>query len=103
MTIAAQIKILEKKIMQNKAQYDLDKKAPKIFPLPSNNFVKFEYLTGEDLGDKPNTVEQARFDYYPLSKFLNKGLKEEEKEEGPLKILKNIEQKNRKQLKYIEG
>ena len=42
MTIAAQIKILEKKIMQNKAQYDLDKKAPKIFPLPSNNFDKFE-------------------------------------------------------------
>ena len=37
-----------------------------------------------------------------MSKFLNKGLKEEEKEEGTLKILKNIEDKNKKQLKAIE-
>ena len=34
-----------------------------------------------------------------MSKFLNKDLKVEEKEEGPLNILKNIEDKNKKQLK----
>ena len=33
MTITDQIKILNKKIMQNEAQYDLDKKAAKIFAL----------------------------------------------------------------------
>ena len=55
-------------------------------------------MTDEDLGLEPSTVEQARFDYSQLSKFLNKGLKEEEKEEGLKKILKNIEGKNKKQL-----
>ena len=53
-------------------------------------------MTGEDLGYQSNVVEEARFDYSALSKFLNKGLKEEEKKEGPLKILKNIEHKNKK-------
>ena len=102
MTVTDQIKILDRKIMQNEAQYDLDRKAAKISALSSNNLDKYEYLTGEDLGLKPSTVEQARFDYSPLSKFLNKGLKEEEKEEGALKILKNVEDKNKKQLKEIE-
>ena len=83
-------------------QYDLYRKPAKIPALSSNNFDKYEYLTGEDLGLKPSTVEQARFEYSPLSKFLNKGLKEEEKGEGSLKILKNIEGKNKKQLKAIE-
>ena len=101
MTVADQIKVLDRKSMQNEAQYDLDRKEAKISALSSNNF-KYEYLTGQDLGLKPSTVEQARFDYSTLSKFLNKGLKEEEKEEGPLKILKDIEDKNKKQLKAIE-
>ena len=70
--------------------------------MSSNNFNKYKYLTGEDLGLKPSTLEQARFGYSPLSKFLNKGLKEAEKEEGPLKILKNFEHKSKKQLKAIE-
>ena len=48
-------------------------------------------MTGEDLGLKPSTVKQAKFDYSLLSRFLNKVLKEEEKIEGPSKILKNIE------------
>ena len=102
MAVADQINILDKKIMQNEAQYDLDRKAAKISALSSNNFDKYEYLTDEDLGLKPSTVEQAKFECSPLSKFLNKGLKEEEKEEGPLKILKNIEDKNKKQSKAIK-
>ena len=88
--------------MQNEAQYDLDRKGAKVSTLSSDNFNKYEYLTGEDLGLKPSTVEQARFDYSPLSKFLKNGLKEEEIEEGPLKILKSIEGKNEQQLKAIE-
>ena len=38
--------------------------------MSSNNLDKYEYLTGEDLDLKQNTVEQARFEYSPLSKFL---------------------------------
>ena len=61
--------------MQNEAQYDLDREAARISALSSNNLHKYEYLTGEDLGLKPSTVEQERFEYSPLSKILNKGLK----------------------------
>ena len=61
--------------MQNEAQYDLDRKAAKISALSSNNFDKYEYLSGEDLGFKPSTVEQARSEYCPMSEFSNKGLK----------------------------
>ena len=57
---------------------------------------KYEYLTGEDLGSKPNTIEQTRFEYSPLGKIFNKGLSEDDKEEGLFKRLKDIEnaQKN---------
>ena len=101
MTVTDQIKILDKKIKQNEAQYDLDRKAAKISALSSNNLDKYEYLTGEDLGLKPSTVEQAKFEYSPLGKFFNKGLKEEDKKERLLKRLKNIEDKNKEQLKVI--
>ena len=101
MTVTDQIKILDRKIMQNEAQYDLDRKAAKIFALSSNNLDKYEYLTGEDLGLQPSTVEQAKFEYSPLGRLLKNGLKEEKKE-GLLKRLKNIEGKNGEQIKAIE-
>ena len=96
MTINDQINILNKKILKNEAQYDLDRKATKVSALSSNNLDKYEYLTGEDLGLKPNTIEQARFEYSPLGKIFNKGLSEDDKKEGLFKRLKNIEntQKN---------
>ena len=59
-------------------------------------------MTGEDLGLKPSTVEQARFEYSPLGKIFNKGLKEEDKKEGLLKRLKKIEDKNEEQLKAVK-
>ena len=55
--------------MQREAQYDLDGKAAKISALSSNNLDKYQYLTGEDLGLKPNAIEQARFEYSPWVKF----------------------------------
>ena len=61
MTITDQINVLNKKILKNEAQYDLDRKAAKVSALSSNNLDKYEYLTGEYLGLKPNTIEQARF------------------------------------------
>ena len=102
MTVTDQIKILRRKIKQNKPQYNLDRKAPKISELSFRILDKYEYLTGEDLNYKPRTVEQAQFDYSPLSKFFNKRLKEEDKKEEPLKRLKNIEEKSEEQLKTIK-
>ena len=85
--------------MPNEAQYDLDRKAAKISELSSNNLDKYEYLTGEDLGLKESTAEQARVEYSPLAKISNKGLSEDNKKEGLLKRLKSIEDKHEKQLK----
>ena len=79
MTVTDQIKDLDRKIKQNEAQYDLDKKVAKIYALPSGNLDKYEYLTGEDLNYKPSAVEQAKFDYFPLNKFFNNRLKVEGK------------------------
>ena len=50
------------------------------------------------MGYKRSEFEQAKFDYSPLGKFFNKGLKEEDKKEGLLKRLKNIEDKSEEQL-----
>ena len=61
--------------------------AAKISALSSNNLYKYEYLTGEDLGLKPSTVEQAKFEYSPLGKIFNKGLSEDDKKGGILKRL----------------
>ena len=60
--------------MENEAQYDLDRKSAKISALFSNDLDKYEYLTGEDLDLKPSTIEQAKFEYFLLSKIFNKGL-----------------------------
>ena len=89
MTVTDQIKILNRKIMQNEAQYDLDRKAVKISALSSNNLDKYEYLTGEDLSLKPNTVEQTKFEYSLLVKIFIKRLSEDDKK-------KRIVQKVRK-------
>ena len=63
-------------------------------------------MTDVDLGLKPSNVEQTRFDYSPLGKFLNKGLKKGRRrrpfEEEILKRLKNIKDKNEEQLKEIK-
>ena len=50
MTLTEQVKIIDDKIKANKAQYDLDREATKIFALSSGELEKYEYLTGEDLG-----------------------------------------------------
>ena len=77
--------IFNKKIMQNEAQCDLDRKAAKISAFFSNNLDKYECSTGEDLGLKPNTIEQAKFEYSPLGKNFNKGLSEDDKKKDCLK------------------
>ena len=98
MTITDQIEILNRKIMQNEAQNDLDRKAAKISALSSNNLDKYEYLTGEDLGLKPSTIEQTKFEYSPLGKIFNKELSEGDKKEGIFKRLENIKDTNLIQL-----
>ena len=110
MKVTDQIKILNRKIKQNESQYDLDREAAKISALSSNNLDKYELLTGEDLGLKPSTTEQTKFEYSPLGKIFNKGLSEDDKKEELLKRLKNIEDENKvknkaenKNIKEVTG
>ena len=102
MTITDQIKILNKTIMQSEVQYDLDRKVATIYAFSSNNLDKYEYSTGEDLGLKPSTVEQAKFEYSPLGKIFNKGLDKNDQKEQLFKRLKNIKDKNEEQLQAIK-
>ena len=83
---------------QPKVQYDVDRKAAKISALSFHKLDKYEYLTGEYLGLKPSTVEQAKFEYSTWGKIFNKGLKEEDKKEGLLKRLENIKDNNERLL-----
>ena len=67
--------------------------------LSSCKLDKYEYLTGEDLGYRPDPVQKAKFG--PLGQVFNKGLDSNEKQEELLKRLKNIEGKNEQQLDLI--
>ena len=98
MTLTNKINILDDKIKANEAQYNLEREAANIFALSSKELNKYEYLTGEDLRYKPGVVEQAEFEYSPLGKVFNKGLKGSDKKEGLLKKLKNVEDINKKEL-----
>ena len=95
MTLTEQVKILDDKIKANKAQYDLDREAAKTSALSSGKLEKYEYLTGEDLGFKPDVNQKAKFEYSPLGKIFNKGLDKSDKKEGLLERLKNVERKNK--------
>ena len=103
LTVEDKLKILDNKIRKSKADYDLYRKNTKISALPSGKLDKYEYLTGEDLGYRPDPVQKAKFEYSPLGQVLNKGLTTGERSEPLLKRLKNIEDKTDNQLRAIEG
>ena len=89
--------------MQNEAQYDLERKAAEISALTSNNLDKYEYLTGEDLGLMPSSIEQTKFEYSPLGKHFNMGLdKKEDKKKGLFKRLKNIEKTQKSNKTWVQ-
>ena len=70
------MKAINKKMEQNKAQYDLDRKTTKISALSSENVSKYELLTGKDVLLEKELLEKAtaikRFEYAPLGKELKK-------------------------------
>ena len=78
---------------------DLDRKAANISALFSNNLDKYEYLTGEDLGLKPSTVEQTKFEYSPLGKLFKKGLDNDDHQERLFKRPKKIENAQKKLIR----
>ena len=62
-----------------------------------------KYLTGEDLGYKPDVLMQAKFEYFPLGKVFTAGLDKSDKTEGLLKTFKNVENKSGNQLTVLNN
>ena len=79
MTVRDQIKILDNKIRQNQADYELYRQNAEISALSSGDLNKYEYLTNKDLGYKPDPIEKARFEYSPLVQVFNIELTRNEK------------------------
>ena len=98
MTRKEQNKILDDKIKANKRQHDLDRINAEISAYSCGDLPKYEYLTENDLGYKPDAFEQAKFEYSPLGKVFTDGLDKSDRNERLLKILRNIENRNNNQL-----
>ena len=60
-------------------------------------------MTGGDFRYRPGVVERAKFEYSPLGEVFNKRFDKDDKKEGLLKRLRNIENKCEKQLELIEN
>ena len=60
-------------------KYFACRQAAKISALSSGELEKYEYLTGGNLGYKPDVVQKAKFQYSPLGKVFKKRLDRSEK------------------------
>ena len=72
MSITENIKAINNKIEQNKAQYNLDRQAAKSYDLSSGNVSKYEFLTRRDVLQENYLLEKSavikRFEYCLLDK-----------------------------------
>ena len=59
MSISVKIKIINNKIKQNKAQYNLDRQTAKCSALSSGNVSKYEFLTGKDVLPEKDLLEKV--------------------------------------------
>ena len=103
MTRKDQIKILDDQIEANNTQYDLDRMNAEVSAYSSGDLPKYKYLTKKDLGYKPDAFEQVKFEYSSLGKVFTDGLDKSDRNEGLLKRLKNIEDRNNNQLLAIKN
>ena len=82
---------IEDQIKDEKLQYDINREATKISALSSGKLDKYEYLTGEEIlpSNQQQIIQQAKFNYSPLGKALEKQRK-------------TIEDQGEKQVKAIQ-
>ena len=59
MTVSENIKTVNNKIEQNKAQCNLDRQTVKILALSSANVSKYEFLTGKDVLLEKEMLQKA--------------------------------------------
>ena len=76
MTVRENIKTVNNKIEQNKAQCNLDRQTVKILALSSANVSKYEFLTGKDVLLEKEMLQKAvtikSFEYVALDTELKK-------------------------------
>ena len=65
---------IEDQIRDEKLQYDINREAAKISALSSGKLDKYEYLTGEGIlpSNQQQIIQQAKFNYSPLGKAIEK-------------------------------
>ena len=82
---------IEDQIKDEKLQYDINREAAKISALSSGKLDKYEYLTGEEilLSNQQQVIQQAKFNYSPLGKAIEKQRK-------------TIEDQGKEQVKAIQ-
>ena len=93
MTRKEQNKILDAKIESNINQYKVDRLNAEISAFSIGDLNKYEFLKRIDLNYKPNALDKARFEFFPLGKTFNTGLDKTAQgyqEEGITKLLKDI-------------
>ena len=93
MTRKEQNKILDAKIESNANQYKVDTLNAEISAFSSGDLNKYEFLKRIDLNYKPNALDKARFEFFPLGKTFSAGLDKTAQgyqEEGAMKLLKDI-------------
>ena len=59
MIFREKVKTIDNKIVQSKAEYDLDRETAKISALLSGNVNKYEFLTGGDILPEKAFLEKA--------------------------------------------
>ena len=82
---------IEDQIKDEKLQYDMNREAAKISALSSGKLDKYEFLTGQEIlpSNQQQNIQQAKFNYSPLGKALEKQRK-------------TIEDQGEKQVKAIQ-
>ena len=93
MTRKEQNKILDAKIESNANQYKVDRLNAEISAFSSGDLKKYEFLKRIDLNYKPNALDKARFEFYPLGQIFNTGLDKNAQgyqQDGIVKLLKDI-------------
>ena len=93
MTRKEQNKILDDKIESNVNQCKVDRLNAEISAFSSGGLNKYEFLTRKDLHYKPNALDKARFEFFPLGQTFSIGLDKTAQgyqEEGRIKLLKDI-------------
>ena len=82
---------IEDQIKDEKLQYDINREAAKISALSSGTIDKYEYLTSDEIlpSNQQQIIQQAKFNYSPLGKALEKQIK-------------TIEDQGKKQVKAIQ-